>query len=75
MTFMMNKLAMINSCEIIFEYTNNFFDNSHCELQVHTLLVCAFYSVKYGRLYERKVLNPAVTALTDLLQTQSHWLQ
>jgi hypothetical protein len=30
--FMMNKLAMINSCEI----------------QVCTILVCALYSIKYG---------------------------
>jgi hypothetical protein len=27
---------------------NNFFAKNHCEIQVHTILVCAFYSVKYG---------------------------
>jgi len=34
MAFMMNKLAMINFCEI----------------QVCTILVCALYSIKYGRI-------------------------
>jgi hypothetical protein len=37
MAFKVNKLAMINSCEIILE-------KSHCEIQVHTLLVCTLYS-------------------------------
>jgi hypothetical protein len=49
MGFMMNKLAMINSCEIILEKIKiNFFAKNHCEIQVHTLLVCAIYSIKYG---------------------------
>ena len=45
MAFMMNKLAMINSCEIIVEF---FFAKNHCEIQVCTILVCALYSIKYG---------------------------
>ncbi len=45
MVFMMNKLAMINSCEIILEI---FFAKNHCEIQVRTILVCALYSIKYG---------------------------
>ena len=43
--FMLNKLAMINSFEIILEI---FFDKNHCEIQVCTILVCALYSVKYS---------------------------
>ncbi len=38
---MMNKLAMIISFEIILEKIKiNFFDKNHCEIQVHTILVC-----------------------------------
>jgi len=39
--FMLNKLAMINSFEIILEI---FFDKNHCEIQVRTILVYALYS-------------------------------
>ncbi len=45
MAFMLNKHAMINSCEIILEF---FFAKNHCEIQVRTILVCALYSIKYG---------------------------
>ncbi len=45
---MMNKLAMINSCEIILENKINFLVKIHCEIQVHTILVCTLYSIKYG---------------------------
>ncbi len=38
MNFMMNKLAMINSCEIILEI---FFAKNHCEIKVCTKIVCA----------------------------------
>jgi hypothetical protein len=48
MASMMNKLAMINSCEIILEIFN-FFAKSHCEIQARTLLVCALYSIKYSK--------------------------
>jgi hypothetical protein len=49
MAIMMNKLAMINSCEIILEaLKNNFFAKNHCEIQVGTILVCALYPIKYG---------------------------
>jgi hypothetical protein len=40
MAFIMNKLAMNNSCEIILEKKNNF-AKYHCEIQVHNILVCA----------------------------------
>ncbi len=39
MAFMMNKLAMINPCEIIHEKLNIFFVKNHCEIQVYTILV------------------------------------
>jgi hypothetical protein len=42
---------MINSCEIILENKNNFFVKNHCEIQVHTILVCALYSIKYGNFF------------------------
>ncbi len=48
MAFMMNKLAMINSCEIIHEKK---FAKNHCENQEHTILVCALYPIKYGTLF------------------------
>jgi hypothetical protein len=43
--FMMKKLSMINSCEIILEKV---FAKNHCEIQVRTILVCALCSIKYG---------------------------
>ncbi len=49
MAFMMNKLAMINSCEIILENKKKwFFCQKHCEIQVRTILVCPIYSIKCG---------------------------
>jgi hypothetical protein len=50
MACMMNKLAMINSCEIILKNKINFFDKNYCEIQVFTILVCELYSIKYGKL-------------------------
>jgi hypothetical protein len=44
----MNKLAMINSCEIILEIKKYFFAKNQCEIQVRTLLVCTLYLIKYG---------------------------
>jgi hypothetical protein len=35
---------MINSYEIILENYKN-----HCEIQVRTVLVCALYSIRYGK--------------------------
>ncbi len=47
--FMMNKLAMIISFEIILEKLKNFFFvKNHCEIQVRTMLVCTLYAIKYG---------------------------
>ncbi len=46
MVFILNKLARIKSCEIILE--KKFCAKNHCEFQVHTILVCTLYSVKYG---------------------------
>jgi hypothetical protein len=48
MASMMNKFAMINSCEIILENKINFFAKNHYEIQVCTILVCTLYSIKYG---------------------------
>jgi hypothetical protein len=53
MAFMMNKLAMINSCEIILEI---FFWQNHCKIQVRTILVCTLYSIKYGLLHVTNAL-------------------
>jgi hypothetical protein len=40
MAFMMNKLAMIDSCEIILEkLKKDFFAKYHCEIQVRIILV------------------------------------
>ncbi len=41
---MMNKLAMINSFEIILENKNNFFAKNLCETQVLTILVYTHYT-------------------------------
>ncbi len=49
MASMMNKLAMINSCEIIIEKLKYFFAKNHCEIQVRTILACTLYSIKYSR--------------------------
>jgi hypothetical protein len=43
MAFMMNKLPMINSCEIILEI---FFSKIHCETQVRTILVCSLDKIR-----------------------------
>ncbi len=45
MAFVMNKLAMINSCKIFLEF---FFAKNHCEIQVRTILICPLYLIKYG---------------------------
>jgi hypothetical protein len=50
MACMMNKPAMMNSCEIIHEKYINFFDKNYCEIQVRTVLVCALYSIIYSKL-------------------------
>ena len=47
MASMMNKFAMINSCEVILKEKLIFFAKNHCEIQVRTILVCALYSIKY----------------------------
>jgi hypothetical protein len=58
MAFMMNKLSMINSCEIILEKIKIFiFAKNHCEIQVHTVLVCTLYLIKYRM---RSVIGPNV---------------
>ncbi len=48
MAFVMNKLSMINSCEIILEKKSFFFAKNNCEIQVRTILVCILCSIKYG---------------------------
>ncbi len=47
MAFMINKLAIINSCEII-PVKIIFFAKNHCEIQVRTIIICALYSIKYS---------------------------
>ena len=54
----MKKLAMINSCEIILENKNKIFAKNHCEIQVHTLLVCALYLIKYSNQEEMALKIP-----------------
>jgi len=49
MASMMNKLAMINSCEIILKKII-FFLPKISEIKVRTILVCTLYSIKYGTL-------------------------
>ncbi len=49
MAFMMNNLAMMNSCEIILEKQKYFFGKNHSKIQVRTILVCTLYSIKYGK--------------------------
>jgi hypothetical protein len=48
MASMMNKLAMMNYCEIILERKLIFLPKNHCKIQVRTVHVCALYSIKYG---------------------------
>jgi hypothetical protein len=55
MAFMINKLTIINSCEIVLEI---FFAKNHCEIQVRTILVCALYLIKYRTLKKRDGLTP-----------------
>jgi hypothetical protein len=51
MAFMMNKLEMINSCKsILGNLKKIFFPKNHCKIQARTILVCALYSIKYGKL-------------------------
>jgi hypothetical protein len=47
MAFIMDKLAMINSCEIILE--KYFF---FAKIQVCNILIYTFYSIKYGMVLE-----------------------
>jgi hypothetical protein len=56
MVFMINKLAMLKSCEIILVklFLKNkifFFAKNHCEIQVRTMLVCTLYSIKYSKCF------------------------
>jgi hypothetical protein len=53
MAFMMNKLAIINSFEIILEKK---IAKNHCEIQVRIILLYALYSIKNGKL-ERQLTN------------------
>ena len=62
MAFMMNKLAMINSFEIILEI---FFAKNHCEIQVRKP---PLYSIKYSTFYKTSYLNERSTVLSLSLQ-------
>ena len=49
---------MMNYFEIILEkYKNNFFAKNHSEIQVHTILICALYLIKYSSLNETEILQ------------------
>ncbi len=67
MASMMNKLAMINSCEIILEKENYFFAKNHCDSQVRNILVCTLYSIKYGTLIRPLGLSTQATQLGILM--------
>jgi hypothetical protein len=45
MAFMMNKLLV----KFLLKNKYNFLAQYYFEIQVHTILVCALYSIKYGR--------------------------
>ncbi len=57
MAFMINKLAMINSCEIILEKK---IAKNLCEIQVRTIRVCALHSIKYGSYPAPIIINKIV---------------
>jgi hypothetical protein len=42
------NLQRFNSCKIIHEIIYIFLSKKHCEMQVHTIIVCTLYSIKYG---------------------------
>ncbi len=63
MDFMMNKLAMINSYEIMLEF---FFAKNHCEIKVRTILVSALYSLKYSNIQAEVTL---VAFVINILQS------
>jgi len=65
MAFMMNKLAMIISCELFLKHRNNFFAKNHCEIQVRTILVRALNSIKYGS-FKRNIMNGILDLLTHV---------
>ncbi len=44
MAFMMNELV-----KLFLKHKQYFFAKNHCEIQVHTILVCALYSIKYDK--------------------------
>ncbi len=45
MASMMNKLV-----KLFLKNKINFFAKNHCEIQLHTILVCALYLIKYSTL-------------------------
>jgi hypothetical protein len=67
MSFMMNKLAMNNTCEIILE--NFFFAKNHCKIQVHAILVCALYLIKYGDVLSKVFISIIIVSNRDVQQT------
>jgi hypothetical protein len=70
MAFMMYKLAMINSCEIILE-KYFFFAKNHCKIQVRTILVCALYSIKYGNVLCIRLLSLMLAYYRNSFHTDS----
>jgi hypothetical protein len=36
---------------------NNIFAKNHCEIKVRTILVCALYSIKYGKQSKKELIE------------------
>ncbi len=66
MAFMINKLAMINFCEIILKF---FFVKNTGEIQVHIVLECALYLIKYGNKLKAKARSLPKTASSEKCST------
>jgi hypothetical protein len=66
MAFMMNKLAMINSCKINLETK---IAKNHCETQVCTILVCTLYATKYDKLL-KGAFNSVVSGNEEHLKNE-----
>jgi hypothetical protein len=54
MASMMNKLVIL--LKLFLKNKINFFAKNHCQIQVHTILVCALYSIKYSNLFKLTLL-------------------
>ncbi len=55
MASMMNKFAMINSCEIILENKINFFAKNHYEIQIYTCMHIILDKIWYSYYTEWRI--------------------